>query len=420
MRNSKFIFLISLFIVGLGFTHCAESQSGKKKPKAVFIILDGIPADVIEKLNPPAMDSISKIGGFTRAYVGGRKKAYNETPTISAPGYISLLTGTWGNKHNVWDNDVAAPNYNYRNIFRITEEVDPNLRTAVFSTWLDNRTKLIGEGLEPAGNIILDYKFDGLEHDTIKFPHDENADYIRKIDEAVSNEAARYILSEGPDLSWVYLEYTDDMGHRFGDSPQFYQAIKNADHQVNRIWQAMKQREAKFNEDWLLVVTTDHGRNSVSGKDHGGQSDRERTTWIVTNSKNLNNHFKHSPGIVDILPSVFNHLGIRIPDDVYKEIDGVPFIGPIDISDLTGEKTGNRITLNWKDRSKNKTDKLEIFVTETNYYKEGKTDEYKKVGESLLSKEAFSFTIEKDSPFLKIVVKTPNHFANTWIVKSKN
>ena len=107
----------------------------------MFIILDGIPADVIEKLNPPALREISQVGGFTRAFVGGRKETYNETPTISAPGYISLLTGTWGNKHNVWDNDIAAPNYHYWNIFRIAEKVNPDLHTALFSTWLDNRTK---------------------------------------------------------------------------------------------------------------------------------------------------------------------------------------------------------------------------------------------------------------------------------------
>ncbi len=416
-----FIFLAGSFILaGLALIACTQSQSDKKTPKAVFIILDGIPADVIEKLDPPAFREISKVGGFTRAYVGGRKETYNETPTISAPGYISLLTGTWGNKHNVWDNDIAAPNYHYWNIFRIAEKVNPDLHTALFSTWLDNRTKLVGEGLEQAGAIKLDYKFDGLEHDTIKYPHDDAADYIRKIDEAVSDETARYISTEGPDLSWVYLEYTDDMGHRFGDSPQFHQAIQNADHQIKKIWEAIKLREEKFNEDWLLIITTDHGRNAATGKDHGGQSDRERTTWIATNSKHLNERFKQSPGIVDILPSIFNHMQIPIPEAVYEEIDGVPFIGPIDLADLTAEKNGNSITLRWKNFSKNKTDKAEIFVTEMNQFKEGKTDKYQKVGETLLQQENYNFKVETNSAFYKVLVKAPHHYANVWIVDKNN
>ncbi len=182
----------------------------------------------------------------------------------------------------------------------------------------------------------------------------------------------------------------------------------------------MKRREEKFNEDWLLIITTDHGRNAATGKDHGGQSDRERTTWIVTNSKDLNGRFKQSPGIVDILPSIFNHLQMSIPLDVAEEIDGVPFIGPIDLADLTAEKNGNSITLRWKNFSKNKTDKAEIFVTEMNQFKEGKTDKYQKAGESLLQQENYNFKVETNSAFYKVLVKAPHHYANVWIVDTNN
>jgi arylsulfatase A-like enzyme len=421
MKNFNRIILAGLILAtGSALLCFTASQTAKKTSKAVFVIIDGVPADVIEKLNPPTFAEISKAGGYTRAYVGGKKTTYNETPTISAPGYISLLTGTWGNKHNVWNNDIAAPNYNYWNIFRIAEKTNPNLHTAVFSTWLDNRTKLIGEGLEHAGAITLDHKFDGLEHDTKKYPHDKKAGYIRKIDEAVAQEAARYIATDGPDLSWIYLEYPDDMGHTFGDSPQFYKAIENADRQFKAIWAAIKLREQKFEEDWLLVITTDHGRNAETGKDHGGQSDRERTTWITTNSKQLNDRFKQSPGIVDILPSIFNHLNVAIPDDVNREIDGVPFIGPIDLADLSAEKSGEVITLRWKNFSERKTDKAEIFISEMNRFKEGQSDAYKKIGEADLSQERYKFTVESNSTFFKVLVKGPHHYANVWIVEPTN
>lgn len=394
----------------------AHAQSPQKTPKAVFIIVDGIPADVIEKLNPPALAAIAREGGFTRAYVGGAQGGFSQTPTISAPGYIDLIAGVWGNKHNVWDNDIAAPNYHYWNIFRIAETVNPALKTAIFSTWLDNRTKLIGEGLPGAGAIKLDFAFDSLENDTVKYPHDKARNYIRNIDDAVTAEAARIIISQAPDLSWVYLEYTDDMGHGFGDSPQFYNAIKGADERIKKIWEATQLREKDFHEDWLIIITTDHGRDAVTGKNHGGQSDRERTTWIVTDSQNLNAHFKQQPAIVDILPSVCNHLHLAIPAAVQQELDGVPFIGSAEISNLRAERKDGRIALSWKSLAKNQATAVEVFVTETNQFREGGKDTYIAIGTARAGEESFSFTPKNQSPFYKILVKARGQYVNTWIV----
>lgn len=383
-----------------------------QKKKAIFIIVDGIPGDVIEKLQPPTLMEISKTGGFTLAYTGGVKGTYNETPTISAPGYTNVITGVWGNKHNVWDNDIADPNYNYLNIFKIAEKVNPSLKTAIFSTWTDNRTKLVGEN-------VVDYSFDGLELDTINYPHDKQADYIRRIDEAVVANAAKYIQDNGPDLSWVYLEYTDDMGHRYGDSDQFYNAIKRADEQIKSIWDAIQLRQQSMGEDWLIVITTDHGRDAKSGKNHGGQSDRERLTWIVTNSKNLNGHFRNRPAAVDIFPSVANHMNIQVPEDTRNELDGVPFIGPLDFSDLKATKQANgKIFVEWKSLVKSDRN-VEILITATNNYKKGDKDEYIKVAEVPVSFQKFPIAYSSNSDFFKVVIRTKDQTMNTWVVKAK-
>ena len=103
----------------LGYTAC---QSVPKERKVVFILLDGIPADVLETTNTPYLDEIAGDAGYTRAYVGGEKDSATQSPTISAVGYNSLLTGVWANKHNVWGNSIKAPNYDYWSIFRVAKE----------------------------------------------------------------------------------------------------------------------------------------------------------------------------------------------------------------------------------------------------------------------------------------------------------
>ncbi|HEX6892921.1 MAG TPA: alkaline phosphatase family protein [Chryseolinea sp.] len=410
--------LTAIIAITLVLVSCQAGQDKKNTTsKAVFIIVDGIAGDVIQKLDPPVLAEISKAGGFTLAHVGGDKDSYNETPTISAVGYNSLLTGTWVNKHNVWDNDIAAPNYNYWNLFRIVKQNNATLKTAVFSTWEENRTKLIGEGLPQAGNVSVDFKFDGLEHDTIKFPHDTTRVFIQNIDEAVSDEATRVISTEGPDLSWVYLEFTDDMGHKFGDSQQFYDAIMTADKQIGKIWDAVKRRQREHNEDWLIVITTDHGRDAETGHNHGGQSDRERLTWIVTNAAQRNERFNQNPGIVDIFPTLCYHLGLKIPDDVHREVDGVSFIGPIDLADLHAEKNDNKVVLTWTAVDKSSSENAEIYVSETNNFKAGGKDDYKKVGEIPVSQETFDLNVDGGN-FYKVLLKTPRQYANVWITEN--
>lgn len=407
MKNVLQVILLALL---------SSTLSAQKVRKAVFVIVDGIPADVIERVNTPALDAISKAGGYARAYVGGEKDGYSQTPTISAVGYNSLLTGTWVNKHNVWDNDIAAPNYSYWNIFRFFKMQYPQKKTAVFSTWLDNRTKLIGSEAKAAGNTNTDYHFDGLELDTVRFPHDSVANYIHRIDEEVVDTATAVIKRAAPDLSWIYLEYTDDMGHRYGNSKQLDDAVVTMDKQMKRVWDAIQYRQQKFNEEWVIYITTDHGR-SENGHHHGGQSVRERTTWIVTSAKNLNERFtKQQPGIVDIMPSIANFLGIRIPRTRLMEVDGVPLTGKISGTNAEATLVNNTIEVKWQ--VVNKEGKAKIWLATTNNFKTGGSDEYAYAAEVPVADGKAKIDVsKKPSNFYKIVIEMPHNYLNRWIIK---
>lgn len=295
----------------------------EKRPKTLFVIVDGIPADVIERVDTPGIDAVVASGNYQRAYVGGEVGLPTESPTVSAVGYMSLLTGTWSNKHNVRVNHGLEPNYVYWDIFRVAKYQSEPVTTAIFSTWTDNRTILLGDGLPEAGGEKFDFVADGFEVDAMFASDLDDIERIQAIDLHVTRVASQTLVESAPDLSWVYLQHTDDIGHRDGDGHAMDRAVRWIDARVLELFSAVKARERlAADEDWLVVVTTDHGRKSSDGKSHGGQSERERTIWIASNTPRMVSSGERNAAIVDIYPTIAEHMHFEVPDEVAAQLEG--------------------------------------------------------------------------------------------------
>lgn len=263
----------------------------------------------------------------------------------------------------------------------------------------------------------MDYVFDGYEKDTVRFPHDEAGLYMHRIDEQVITDAVTTIQTAAPDLSWVYLEYTDDMGHRYGDGQPFYEALKLLDSQMGRLWKAIEYREKNFKEAWLLVITTDHGRDAATGKNHGGQSDRERSTWIVASDPFSNNYVRYyTPAIVDIMPTIARFLNLRIPQEVQRECDGIPLLGPVSIAKPSVIYTQGFLDITWQPLQP--TGNLRIWLSNTNQFKEGGTDAYRLLREMPLKEGHAVIDISNEKTnFLKLVLEAPHNIINRWVIR---
>lgn len=410
MKKCFYILCILLLAAG-----CAQQQSKdeSKVRKAVYVIIDGVTAEMIERLQPPAIEEIASEGTFGKCFTGGTVGRYDQTPTISAIGYTNILTATWANKHNVWGNDNLSPNYNYWTIFRIAKEQDREVTTGLFSSWQDNRTVLLGEGKPETGNLEIDYVCDGYDLDHEAFPDKEHDLRIFDIDEHVSKMAAECIRKNAPDLSWVYLWYTDDAGHIFGAGETLDDFILLADRQVARIWEAVKYREANFNEEWMVVITTDHGRE-YNGFHHGEQSYSERSCWISTNVKANERLTGGSGAIIDINPSICRFMGFEVPQDVLWEQDGVSFYGDVDIMNMEVEPYGSSVILTWE--CLNPSAVVNVWAASANEFNKGGKDEWVKVGEVSAGDSRFVVDITNlpKSDFYKFVLETPRGTLNRW------
>lgn len=389
--------------------------SNAKIRKVVYIVTDGIPADYVERVHPKTIFEIAQQGAYARAYTGGEIDGYSQTPTVSAIGYTNILTGTWMNKHNVNGNDDLKPNYPYWSLFRIAKEQPRKVTTGLFSSWTDNRTVLIGADKPETNNLHIDYVVDGYDIDLANYPKKKDDLQIFNIDSTVAEKAALCIKEQAPDLSWVYFWYTDDAFHIYGDGEYCDFYLQKTDELIAKIWESVQYREKNFDEEWLVIVTTDHGREET-GHGHGGQTERERTVWISTNQKAVNQHF-YSPdlSLVDINPTICRYLGFQLPQEVEFEQDGMAFLGKADISHLTTSYFDRKITLRWN-CYKGDTVSVDIYVSFTNEYPKGGKDTWIKVATVLAQNNSYVFDKSQypDSKFYKFTVVAPSNHLSRW------
>jgi hypothetical protein len=250
------------------------------------------------------------------------------------------------------------------------------------------------------------------------YPHDSEHHYIYNIDQRVTEEASQCIKTQAPDLSWVYLQYPDNIGHLSGDSEHFNRAVTHLDNQIGQIWDAIDYRMKHHNEDWLIIITTDHGRDPSTGKDHGEQSDRERTTWMVTNSHETNTYFRDfEPWIVDILPTIARFMNLTIPVESERELDGVPLTGKVSLIKPDVTLSGDSLTMTW--RVLDRTGNVTIWLSTTNLYRNGLSDNYTLIGTVPIEKKLARINIKNyPSTFYKIVLAGQHNMVNKWVFRT--
>jgi len=238
-------------------TMATQFASASQKKKVMIIGMDGVRSDALQAASTPNIDQLIATGFFTY-------DSWHLGYTVSGPSWSAMFTGVWHQKNGVTDNSYAGSNFaNYPYYPHRVKEVKPNLYAVQIVDWAPMSTQVTNEG--------FDQKIVRTENDVT----------------AVANAAITQLQNANLDAITVYFAKVDNMGHGSGFSPSnpiYMSAIHEVDSAIGRVMAALHARANYADEDWLVLICTDHGGVGTS---HGGNSDNERHIWWIGSGSNV-------------------------------------------------------------------------------------------------------------------------------------
>ena len=276
--------------------------------KVLIIGIDGCRHDAVVAADTPHIDAaIARGTRFVGTDILSPARTDNAN-TVSGPGWSNLLTGVWPNKHGVNNNRFVGSNYErYPHFFARAKAARPEIKTASFSDW------------GPIAEKIL-----SASDKTVNQPA-EGAENYEKHDSELTTQCCEHLRNLDPDLVFLYLGQVDECGHAFGFHPtvkEYTQAIERVDGHIGQVVQALESRKTYANEDWLILICTDHGG---AGTDHGDghtNPDIRRTFLVVSGPSAVINATQTQTYQVDVVATALTHLKIPLHSD--WELDGKP------------------------------------------------------------------------------------------------
>lgn len=261
-----------------------EEACADRTRHVVVVGIDGLRADSLAPAEAPALDRLFAEGTSTLAgYAGGELGTPTEQPTVSGPGWATILTGTWSDRHGVTDNEFTTWRPAEPHFFERLNEIDPETRLTSIVQWIP--VVVLVDGSADRGETGL----------------------AAQVEELAVDE----VTNHSPTVMFLHFDDVDHAGHESGygpDRPDYLAAIASVDGHVDAILDAIAARPTRDDECWATIVVTDHGG---TGTGHGGQTPEERTIPFAVSGDGIPAvNVTDGPGH-DVVPStVFAYLGL--------------------------------------------------------------------------------------------------------------
>jgi len=238
------------------------------QPKKVLIIgIDGVRTDAFQQANTPNIDALIAGGFYTY-------ESWHEGITVSGPSWSTIMTGVEYPKHGVTSNSYSGSQYNTYPYFPTrAKSCLPNLYAVQIVQWAPMSDNVYNDGWNQKIKVC-----DGCGANSV-------------------SSAQTQLANPNLDVLFVYFDECDLTGHSTGFStlnPAYISAIQVVDAHIGSIMTALHNRPNYNAEDWIVLITTDHGG---TGTGHGGNSNNERKIWWVGSGNNPIS--KQLTGVVD-------------------------------------------------------------------------------------------------------------------------
>ena len=238
------------------------------KRKILLVGIDGLILNkAVDSGRAPTLASLKETGHFTELTMSA--------PTLSGPGWSTLLTGSTHAEHAVRDNWFSGHHLLIR----------PDLLSRAF--YQDQSTTTFAAAgwpplVDPSGvgPVIHERREQARAGQHRVISRDGETYGYQKVDAEIATAALFALEKYGPDVSFVYFCDADEAGHVYGVlGTEYLDAIARVDEHLTRLHQAIDIRARELNEEWLLVVTTDHGHLDQGG--HGGETPQEVVSFVI-------------------------------------------------------------------------------------------------------------------------------------------
>ena len=293
-------------VLGAIVIGCSTADAREKK--VLTIALDGLRPDALIAANAPHVDSLLDGSFFGTSGPSGifADYAQSEHLTFSGPGWGAYMTGLHVDRHGADTNGFENVQPGVTDWFTPLEAFNPSLDTHRVITWV------IAHASIPSGADQAEV-----------FEYSSNGDHL------MTNRVVNLMGEPDTDAVMMFYSDVDTAGHTYGFDPtvpQYLNAITLADSQIGQVMSAMAARPTFADEDWLVILTSDHG--GLGFVHHGGLPPQRTIPFIVAGPLATTVLPQAHPRQVDVAVTVLSYFGAPVPASYDGHEIGLTPAGP--------------------------------------------------------------------------------------------